>query len=61
MPDEQFHEADELRNKKDKREDNEAQQRMAKNLAKNVAIQDAHEAMAECSMVQGRPPMRYAR
>ena len=60
MPDEKFHEADKLGNKKDESEDNEAQERMTKNLANDVAIQDAHEANAECSMAQDRRRTRCA-
>jgi hypothetical protein len=58
---EPFHKANELRNEKDKGEDNEAQERMTKNFANDIAVQDAHEAKAECSMLRGQPRMRYAR
>ncbi len=52
MAHKKLHKADKLGNKKDEREDNEAQERMTKNFANDVTIQDAHEAIAECSMVQ---------
>ena len=63
MPHEQFHEANELGNEKDEREDNEAQERMTKNLANDVAVQNTHEheVAAKCSMLQRQPRMRYAR
>jgi hypothetical protein len=61
MADEKLHEADELRNEKDKREDNESQERMTKNFADDVAIQDAHEANAKCSMAHRLPRLRCAR
>ena len=61
MAHEQFHQPDELWDEKDEREDNEAQERMTKNFANDVAIQNAHEAAAKCSMLQRQPPMRYAR
>ena len=61
MTHEELHEADKLRNEKDEREDNEAQERMTKNLANDVAIQDAHEAIAECNMAKDRRRTRYGR
>jgi hypothetical protein len=61
MADNQFHQADKLRNEKDKREDNEAQERMTKNFADDVAIQDAHEANAKCSMARGHERVRCGR
>src|SRR5262249_1526539 len=58
---EEFHEADQLRNEKDKREDDEAKERMTKNFADDVPIQDAHEAFAECSTPPSRASGRCRR
>lgn len=52
MADEKLHKPDKLWNEKDKSEDDEAQERMTKNFADDVTIQDAHEAFAECSTQQ---------
>jgi hypothetical protein len=49
MPHEEFHEAHQLRNEKDEREDAQSEQCVAKNFADNIAVQDAHGANAECS------------
>jgi hypothetical protein len=49
MANEKLHEPDKLWNEKDKSEDDEAEERMTKNFADDVTIQDAHEAFAECS------------
>ena len=46
---EQLHQTDELRNEEDKGEDDESEERVAKNFADNVAVQYAHEANGECN------------
>ena len=61
MPHQQFHQADELRNEKDKREDNEAQERMTKNFANDVAVKNAHEAKIESSTLYVGPEVRGLR
>ena len=50
MADENFHEADELGDEEDKREDEETEQGVAGDFAGNVTIEDAHEAKGECNM-----------
>ena len=50
MPDKQRHQANELRNEKNKRENHESKEGMTENFADNVAVQDAHGEDAEFSM-----------
>ena len=61
MADNQLHKTHKLRNEENEREDDEAKERMTKNFADDVAIQDAHERKAECSMPRAHQPARCAR
>ena len=58
MAHQQLHEANQLRNKEDEREDNEAKERMTKNFADDITIQYAHGANAECSTPGAHARMR---
>src|SRR5256885_5831303 len=42
VPDEKGHQANELRNEKNKRENHESKEGMTENFADDVAVQDAH-------------------
>jgi hypothetical protein len=49
VPDKQRHQANELRNEKNKRENHESKEGMTENFADNVAVQDAHVEKGECN------------
>ena len=49
MPDKQRHQANELRNEKNKRENHESKEGMTENFADNIAVQDAHVEKSECN------------
>ncbi len=51
MTHKQLHQADELRDEKDEGEDGKSEECVAKNFADDIAVQDAHDANAECSTV----------
>jgi len=42
MSDNDFHQADELRDEEDESEDGESEERMGEDFARDVAVQDAH-------------------
>jgi hypothetical protein len=45
----QLHQPDQLGNKEDKREDHESQKCVAENFADDIAVQDAHDGIRQCS------------
>ena len=49
MPHEQCGQANELGHEENKSENDKSKERMTKNFADNVAVQDAHDKNAECS------------
>jgi hypothetical protein len=44
VPHKQSHQANELRDKEDERENYKSKESMTKNFADNIAVQDAHDA-----------------
>lgn len=51
MADKQLHQADQLGNEQNEREDDKSQERMTYDFENNVAVQDAHGGKPECNMV----------
>jgi hypothetical protein len=49
MPHEQRSQTNELGNEENKGKNDESKERMTKNFADNIAVQDAHDKSAECS------------
>ena len=61
MAHQELHEPYQLRHEQHKCEDNQSEEGMTENFADDVAIQDAHETKAKCSMPPARQPKRCCR